>query len=859
MMTLNRKLTITIAGSSRSKVWTGDTLTWEELCERLKKPIRTQESYSEYCKLSKAKQGALKDVGGFVGGTFSGNRRLTKEMTGRDLITLDLDSIPANKTQDILSELGKAGVLAAVYSTRKHSTRTPRLRVVMPLTRTATPDEYEPLARKVCEQLGMLDFADPTTFEVGRMMYWPSCSHDSDYVYAELPGAPVDPDSVLALYDDWRDLASWPQVPGVDAIRRRSLARAEDPLTKRGYVGSFCRVYSITEAMDTFLPGLYEETNHEDRRTYTGGSTYGGAVIYDDKFLYSHHATDPVSGKLVNAWDLVRIQKFAAKGADDDVKDGTPVNRLPSYSQMMELARNDKKVAQQNVKDRIGEQTSAEDAFGSTDDKSSSDDAKTAEKSKISLVDGNADGNADGNNDNGGDNEEGTDWTSKIDVDGNGNIAKTVSNFVLILDNDPLLKGAIATEVFSNKGVIKRPVPWDTRMEKVYPRRYTDTDDANIRSYIERKYGIFDRGKLLDAVAIVGNRHKYNVVADYLKPLVWDGKPRVETLLQDYLGAEDNVYVRAVMRKFLAAAVARALTVSEEVKFDPMPILTGPQGIGKSTFLRYLAKHTAWFNESLTTFEGKEAAEAIQGSWIVEVGELAAMSRQETNAVKFFISKTTDTYRAAYARNVEDRLRRCVFCGTTNDYAFLRDQTGNRRFWPVNVGVEPKKKDVFTDLPAEVDQIWAEAKMYYQLGEVLDLDTKDEIDLANEERELHREGSEFEGLIAEYLEEPIPEEWYDMDRTARKVWRADPKNLIRTDLPKRDKVCVSEIWVECLGNTVGRRSRTDTIQIMNALRNIPGWEWHGMLRFGPYGRQKCFIRTGGQYDQRTLSMKKREG
>lgn len=829
---LTRELTITIAGSAKSKNWAANNTSWDAFCERLRTPIRTNETYAEYCKLSKAKQSTLKDVGGFVGGAFAGSRRLTQQMTKRDLITLDLDTIPANKTQEILADLEKQKCTAAVYSTRKHCDRTPRLRVILPLSRSVSAEEYEPIARKACELMGFMDYADPTTFEAGRVMYWPSCSRDSNYVYRVYTGGVVDPDRILASYRDWRDISDWPQVPGVDAIHKRALARAQDPEEKRGYIGAFCQTYSITDAMDKFLPGLYEETNSEDRRTYTGGSTYGGAVIYDDKFLFSHHATDPCGGQLVNAWDLVRIQKFASDGRDDNVKDGTPVTKYPSYLAMLDLAKSDKAVASRNVQNHIEDKITAVDAFGN---ELPTNAEKVAANGTETVSDGAQDGEA-------GNQTTKDSWLTKLAVDGNGNLAKTVSNFVLILNNDDMLKGAIATEVFSNRGVIKRPVPWDTPEERVFPRRYTDTDDANIRSYIEARYGLFDKGKLLDAVAIVGNQHKFNVLADYLRPLVWDGKKRVETLLPDYLGSEDNVYTRAVMRKFLSAAVARAMTVDTEVKFDPMPILAGPQGIGKSTFLRYLAKNRAWFNESLTTFDGKDAAEAIQGSWIVEVGELAAMTRQETNAVKFFISKTTDTYRAAYARNVEDRLRRCVFCGTTNDYTFLRDQTGNRRFWPVSVGEYEPTKSVFTDLPGEVDQIWAEAKMYYQLGEVLDLTTKETVDLANEARDLYRESSEFEGIIEEFLNEPIPEEWYDMDATARKVWRANAANLKRTDLPKRTKVCVAEIWAECLGNTRGRITRADSMQIVNAMRNIPGWTWSGQRRFGIYGKQKSFVK-----------------
>ena len=156
-----------------------------------------------------------------------------------------------------------------------------------------------------------MEFCDPTTFEPSRLMYWASCCKDGEYVYEVYDGGFCSVDGVLAMYGDWKDITQWPQVPGTEAIEKRRLAKQEDPTTKRGAVGAFCRTYGIPQAMDSFLPGVYEATAVPGRYTYTGGSTAGGAVVYDGElFLYSHHATDPCSGLLVNAWDLVRLHKF---------------------------------------------------------------------------------------------------------------------------------------------------------------------------------------------------------------------------------------------------------------------------------------------------------------------------------------------------------------------------------------------------------------------------------------------------------------------------------------------------------------------------------------------------------------------
>ena len=310
--------------------------------------------------------------------------------------------------------------------------------------------------------------------------------------------------------------------------------------------------------------------------------------------------------------------------------------------------------------------------------------------------------------------------------------------------------------------------------------------------------------------------------------------------LVDYLGAEDNAYSHAVIRKLLCAAVARA--VKGGVKFDYMPILTGPQGIGKSTFLSILGKE--WFSDSLTTFEGKEAAELIQGTWINEVGELTAFTKQETQTIKQFLSKTDDIYRAAYGRRTEKYPRRCVFCGTSNDSEFLKDSTGNRRFWPVDVGEHPAVKSVWRDLPGEVDQIWAEAYMLYALGEALYLPKEIEA-LAEQQQEEHKESSGKEGLIREFLEKPVPLKWDQMSIMERKQFlQGTLAGMDKMELAPREKVCAAEIWVECFNGEQKYLKRMESTEINGILSGIKGWKRNkSVRRYGPYGTQKGFERT----------------
>lgn len=797
-MQYNRKLQISTAGTRKATHWPKSETMWSEFVEKLKTPVRGTETLEQYLALPKSQQDELKDVGGFVGGTFAGDRRKAANVTGRDLITLDLDNIPTGQTEDILRRVDGLGCAAAVYSTRKHSGYAPRLRVIIPVDRTGTADEYEPAARKLASLIG-IELCDPTTFEASRLMYWPSCSSDSQYV-AEVYDKPFcSLDGVLGMYGDWHDISQWPQVPGSEAIERRRLARQENPTVKRGIIGAFCRTYTITQAMEKFIPGMYEETAIPGRYTYTGGSTVGGAVIYDgDLFLYSHHATDPCSGQLVNAFDMVRLHMFGDK--DNDAKEGTPASKMPSFVMMSHLAQDDPNVSDLLSKERYEQ---AREAFKTLDQ-------ETASAPDYDLS-----------------------WLTKLTKDGNGRYEKTINNAVIVLENDPLLKGKIVTDEFASCGMVLGRVPWDQRDEK---RRWTDVDDAGFYRYMEVFYGLTGREKLDHALMIVSAQNKINDVRHYLQELQWDGKPRVDTLLSDYLGADDTPYTRAVMRKSLCAAVARA--VIGGVKYDYMPIFTGPQGIGKSTFLAILGKQ--WFSDSLTTFEGKEAAELIQGTWINEVGELSAFTKQETQVIKQFLSKTEDIYRAAYGRRTDKYPRRCVFFGTSNDSEFLKDMTGNRRFWPVDVGVNPAKRSVWKDLSQEVDQIWAEAYAYWAAGEALYMPKEIEV-LAVEQQETHREASGKEGMIMSFLNRLVPENWEQMDVVKRRMFLSGGMHTEGT-LHVRDKICAVEIWVECFGGDPKYMKRSDSMEINNILLHGKWQRIRTPRNFGPYGQQRGFSR-----------------
>jgi predicted P-loop ATPase len=308
------------------------------------------------------------------------------------------------------------------------------------------------------------------------------------------------------------------------------------------------------------------------------------------------------------------------------------------------------------------------------------------------------------------------------------------------------------------------------------------------------------------------------------------------------MGAQDSPYVRAVTRKWMTAAVARIMHPG--CKFDQMLVLVGPQGVGKSTLAWTLSR--GWFSDSLNGMGTKEAFEALRGVWIVELAELAATRRSEEETIKNYLTKRVDTYRPAYARQVVDYPRQCVFYGTTNDPNIIKDRTGGRRYWPVEVrGIDRGQLD---GLEAEVDQLWAEATERWKQGETLWMDDETLHRAEQEVQESFTLADDLTGLIEEYLDTPLPENWDDLAVDDRRCYiqgqsLTDPSVCTL----RREVVSVLEIRMELFGETresIGRNDST-TRRICGVLARLHGWERTGRLkRQGPYGPQSVFVRAG---------------
>lgn len=785
----DKVVAVAVGSSRRSTQWKNKELLWSELAARLAIPTRTQESASEYKTLPKSRRDEIKDVGGFVGGILKGGRRKSEAITQRSLITLDLDSIPygSDPWTAVTLILGCAAVL---YSTHSHTTKAPRLRLVMPLSRPVTPDEYMAISRKVADDIG-IDWCDDTTYDPCRLMYWPSASFDADFRY-ELQDAPfLDADEQLMRYTDWHDQSQWPTSSRKTDIMQRMAKKQGDPLTKKGIVGAFCRVYSIEDAIDNFLPEVYSKCE-DGRYTFAGGSTSGGLVLYENgKFAYSHHATDPASGKLCNSFDLVRLHLFG--NLDDSANAGTPVNRLPSFGAMSDLALGDETVRQNLMEERLKAVTTAFD------------------------------------------DDENTDWLKTLTIAQNGEIESTIDNAYIILLNDPDLKGNYYYDEFRERPIVSGDLPWE-KLESRSSDVWADSDDAGLRQILEKRYSIDSAIKIRDAVELAMLQTKRHPVKEYLQSLEWDGKPRADTLFIDYLGAEDCAYTREVTRKALIGAVARIMEPG--CKHDHMLVLVGPQGCRKSTTLAKLGK--TWFSDSLYTLSGKDAYEQLQGCWLIEVGEMAAMRKAEIEAIKQFISKQEDSYRAAYARRTQSHPRQCAFFGTTNDEEFLRDPTGARRFWPVTVTDVGRAKG--DSLNAEtVDQIWAEIVTRYIAGEEWYL-SEDIEAIARKVQAEHTESNGKQGLIEHFLETLLPEDWDKRDLESRLMFWNGGFGDEQKGTVKRQRVCPIEIWQELFKGDPKTYSQTVAREISGILRKIPNWKSKSSIDCGPiYGRQRGFV------------------
>lgn len=399
----------------------------------------------------------------------------------------------------------------------------------------------------------------------------------------------------------------------------------------------------------------------------------------------------------------------------------------------------------------------------------------------------------------------------KIDYDRDGNeksrkVLQTVRNCEIIIENDKRFAGKIKFDEFSQQTYLVGDIVWQSDNN----RAWSSYDDSALFSILQSDYDIKNRNDYFDALKNVSMRNKFHPVREMLDSFKWDGKENIKSLLPCYLGVVDSEYSYQVMRLQMVGAVARVYEPG--CKFDYTMIFTGPQGLGKSTFLKMMALNDSWFNDSLDSLDSDKAAQSLMGSWIVELAELKSLARTAggVESVKRFLTAVQDKYRVPYERRADIFLRQCVFAGTTNKSDFLQDETGNRRFLIIQTGVNKPTKSLF--VPEAIEDMkaaWAQA-----------------VHIWKEER-------------PELL---LPDSCRDEARRLQDESMADDGKvgIITQFLEDKQRTCVLEIWKEALEEN-GRPQKWQSSEISDIILSLPNWSRvKSPTRYREYGVQKLF-------------------
>jgi len=749
------------------------TKSWKSFNDEFRKPLVTSERFRDYLRMSEADQKHLKSVNGWVYRTqVNGPMRNRGSGLPSDLITFDFDYATPEYMADLIAGKIMPDVEWFIHSSRRHTNEKPRLRMFIPVASPIGNDIYNAVSRIIGKLFdATMAHVDKVSFRPAQMMFRPTVSKDGDFIYHRNEGKLLDWKEVLEefslIHGDWHDLENLPTTPG-EKLRETS-DRAEDPTTKAGPVGDFCRAYDVVEAIEKFIPDCYtpvDSPSAKPRYTYAKGTTTNGAEVQDGGlFMYSHHGSDPCSDQLVNAFDMVRIHKFG----DHDDKLGqdlneTPMAKRPSFKSMVDFIQEDNGYRRQVVASKFDTAAMTADF---TDDMAESEVeidedhvAKTVEQRKAELdarvrePAGRESGIAQDEIPDSEDDEiealigreierdamgkpvslvkkatrkrkapPPKDWITVLETTLQGDIISNSPNIAQIILNDLRMRNCIEFNEFNTRMVSREPI----RSKMEFIPQYEVDDEINgepiqdhhlfaLRMMIESPNGpgkpgygirtVTDRD-LNAAVETVARLNRFHPVRDYMLAQVWDGKHRVETMFIRYMGCPDTPYHREIAKLFLIGAVARIFEPGH--KFDYVPILVGGQGKRKSTWISLLAKN--WFGELKGDFADEKAmVEQMMGRFILELPELSSLGRSQVEDAKAFVSATESFVRLSYGRLPKLFRRQCVFIGSTNDDEYLIDRTGNRRWWPVNVDTTQIDTD---KMSLEVDLLWAEAVQMY--------------------------------------------------------------------------------------------------------------------------------------------------
>ena len=705
---ITRQLTVYTARSRKDAVLQETSMDVGGLFARLSTSQELAVTHGEYMSLRKPLQDDLKDIGGYIPGQLKDGRRRKGCIITRSAAVLDADNLPSGSVERFAASVAALGCCYCIHSTAKHSPGSPRLRVVIPFSTDIPAEQYPAVVRLLCRLIQPeMSWFDPTTVEAGRIMFWSAHCKDVEPVFFAEDRPFLDPVQLLERLPDWKDPSTWPRFPreaeSLDRLLQRK--RQQDPEGKTGIVGAFCRVYGIEAAMDKFLPGVYESAG-EGRYTFAAGSTAGGAVLYDNgKFLYSHHATDPCGGQLVNAWDMVRLHKFG--GLDDEAKPGTKGISLPSFKAMAELAQSDEAVSDELAKEAFGR--------ASTGIEPQDEDA--------AMATGRCAGE-----------------TFSLGV------LRTALKALGIVARHNLITGK--AEIAG------------------LPGQYSQENAANVLPVLLldtlRAVGVKGISKTLiaDYLAVVMDENRYNPVLDMLHNTAWDGAPRFNTLANILYISPDSFHA-LLLRKWLIQSVALAHNTPEHIEpADGVLVVQSDQGFGKTQLFRRLAIKHEWFSEGVTLdLRNKDSVIRAVSAWITELGELDETLKYGQSGLKAFLTQKVDKIRVPYARESSDMPRRASFCASVNPGVFLKDETGDRRMWVIPVTDINDK--LLLALPDEwFMQLWAEAYIWWQQDPQGFRLSRSERQHLNELNRSHREALALEDDIRQALDWDLPhDQW----------------------------------------------------------------------------------------------------
>jgi putative DNA primase/helicase len=686
-------------------------------------------------------------------------------------------------------------------------------------------------------------------------------------------------------------MSQLPRAEREEKAREREIA-AEDPTDKPGLIGAFCRAYTVEDAIAEFLPDVYgdtDPTSAEPRYTYLGGHSMYGAVVYDDKFMFSWHGTDPACEQLCNAWDLVRIHKFHEKDHKKDAD--TAIGELPSQKAMIAFAKVDSGVQKQLLEDSLdfdamfdnldeiedrGHIQSEEDApddFGIEDD-------DTRELLGLPVKNNALAGLPDfpGKRKPVKTRKK---WYDALEIAPNGQIKGHPNNLMLILIHDPRFRGLMALNAFTDNIVATRPIvaqipeiPKFTINDKVNGDLWTDTHDAAVHVILSAPrgdgkigYGLqATDGALQKAILMAAEQFKFHPLIDRLVKLPeWDGEDRISRLWIDYMGTLDTPYYRETATLLFVAALARVFCPG--IAWDYVPILMGKENARKSTFVQDLA-FTSWGGELSADLHNQQlVTEQIKAKWFLEMAEITGIKRSDSEMQKAFITRTTETVRLSYDRRAREFPRQCVFVGTTNEHTFLTANQ-NRRFWPIKLVVDVIDND---KLRENLDQMWAEALVEFK---------KRLADAKGDTQRIYFGLSDKAVVEARSLQDSIRlESTEDSDAPAIEDFLEKPVSLSKflsedgfEDLDDgggdvmvlRVSTNTSQCSVEALGEELpSNRSGGPLHKIVRALHAVPGWityeDWSAhngaksdKLTVPGYTRNRGFVRKNATWDEIAL-------